>query len=530
MTEPVAGTTALHDRVVDRVTASDLREDLLDAGYTVDVVEALLGPVAASALHREQPVPARRLLDHLADERDASPHVALVRLFLLAMPVSRGEVDAALPRCRTEGLERLGLATAGGSRRSDVVLPLRDLRPYGTCEHDWWVVSDLGEVATGEPVEEDHVLGVGGASTTLAGATLRRRVGRAFDLGTGSGVQALHLATHADQVVASDLCGRALDAAALTLALSGVDPARVDLREGDLLEAVAGERFDLVVSNPPFVITPRRDDVPTMTYRDGGRSGDDLVRHVVTHVADHLAPGGVAQLLGNWEVRRGERWDDVVGAWLEAASERAGERLDAWVVQRDVLDPAQYAETWIRDGGVASGPRYEAMYRAWLDDLEGRGVDHVGFGLLTLRRPGPGTRPLHRLEHVATGDPSNLGAHLDACLAAHDALPDDLLDLRLQVAPDVTEVRHHRPGSADPEVVELRQGGGLARTVRVGSAVAAVVGACDGELAVGPLTAAVAALTDRTAAALRAEVLPVLRALVVDGLLAPAAAAPAAPV
>lgn len=521
----MAGTTALHDRGVDRVTAADLREDLLDAGYTVDVVEALLGPVAATALHREQPVPARRLLDHLADERDASPHVALVRLFLLAMPVSRGEVDAALPRCRTEGLERLGLATAGGSRRGDVVLPLRDLRPYGTCEHDWWVVSDLGEVVTGEPVDEDHVLGVGGASTTLAGATLRRRVGRAFDLGTGSGVQALHLATHADEVVASDLSSRALDAAALTLALSGVDPARVDLREGDLLDVVAGERFDLVVSNPPFVITPRRDDVPTMTYRDGGRSGDDLVRHVVTHVADHLAPGGVAQLLGNWEVPRGERWDDVVGAWVEAASERAGERLDAWVVQRDVLDPAQYAETWIRDGGVASGPRYEAMYRAWLDDLEGRGVDHVGFGLLTLRRPGPGTRPLHRLEHVATGDPAGLGAHLDGCLAAHDALPDDLLDVRLQVAPDVTEVRHHRPGSADPAVVELRQGGGLARTVQVGSAVAAVVGACDGELAVGPLTAAVAALTDRTAAELRAEVLPVLRALVVDGLLAPAAAA-----
>ncbi len=216
--------TACRDRVTDRAAAADLRADLLDAGYTVDVVEALLGPVAAAALHREQALPARRLLEHLADERDASPHVALVRLFLLAIPVSRGEVDAALPRCRTEGLERLGLAAAGGSRRSDVVLPLRDLRPYGTCEHDWWVVSDLGEMATGEPVDQDHVLGVGGASTTLAGATLRRRAGRAYDLGTGSGVQALHLAAHADHVVASDLSARALDAAALTLALSDVAP------------------------------------------------------------------------------------------------------------------------------------------------------------------------------------------------------------------------------------------------------------------------------------------------------------------
>lgn len=517
----------------DDRTIALLRQDLAEAGYAVDVVEALLGPLASAALHREQPVPARRLLARLAEERDDSPHATLVRLFLLGQPVTRSELDAALPASGTDALEALGITASSGQRRDDHVLARLDLRPHAAeaCDAsgrrtttDWWVVSDLGEIATGEALDEDHVLGVGGASATLAGATMRRPVGRALDLGTGCGVQALHASQHARQVVATDVSARALRMADLTLRLSGVPDGLVELREGDLLDPVRGQRFDLVVSNPPFVITPRHTDVPTFQYRDGGLCGDEVVRRVVTGVGRHLEPGGVAQLLGNWEVPCGATWQQVVTGWLDQASEELGEQLDAWVVQREVQDPAQYAETWIRDGGLSSGPQYEGMYRAWLDDLESRQVEQVGLGLVTLRRPGPGTRPLRRVEEVTTPAAGGLGAHLGACLSAHDALPagEDLLTACLRVAPDVTELRHHRPGEADPSVIELRQGGGFGRVVRVGTAVAAVVGASDGELAVGQATGAVAHLLGTDPGGVAAEVLPVLRDLVLDGFLAPA--------
>ncbi len=519
-------------RADDRTTGL-LRQDLAEAGYTVDVVEALLGPLASAALHREQPVPARRLLARLADERDDSPHATLVRLFLLAQPVTRSELDAALPASGADALEALGITASSGLRRDDHVLARLDLRPHAAetgeaggrrSTADWWVVSDLGETATGEALDEEHVLGVGGASVTLAGATIRRPVGRALDLGTGCGVQALHASQHAGHVVATDVSDRALRMADLSLRLSGVAREQVELREGDLLDPVRGERFDLVVSNPPFVITPRHSDVPTFQYRDGGLSGDEVVRRVVHGVGPHLEPGGVAQLLGNWEVPSGSTWEQVVGAWLDEACDELGERLDAWVVQRDAQDPAEYAETWIRDGGLSSGPQYEGMYRAWLDDLESRHVEHVGLGLVTLRRPGPGTCPLRRVEEVTSAAAGGLGAHLGACLAAHDALPpgEGLLGAHLAVAPDVTEVRHHRPGAADPSVIELRQGGGLGRSVRVGTAVAAVVGACDGELAVGQVTGAVAHLLGVGPGEVAAEVLPALRDLVLDGFLTPA--------
>jgi methylase of polypeptide subunit release factors len=128
-------------------------------------------------------------------------------------------------------------------------------------------------------------------------------------------------------------------------------------------DPVAGERFDLVISNPPFVITPRAADLPGYEYRDAGRVGDALVRELVTGVGDVLVPGGVAQFLGNWEHRRGQPWQDRVGAWLDASG------LDGWVLQREVQDPAGYAELWLRDGGRPEQARYRAAYRAWLEDF-----------------------------------------------------------------------------------------------------------------------------------------------------------------
>jgi len=502
-----------------------LREDLSAVGgpgYRVDAVADLLGPVAEAALHREQPLAARRVVRAAAEAGD--PLAALVGAFVLGLEVPARSLAAALPRCGLDGARGLGLLEPG---EGGLARPLVELRPYAAVDAagpaDWWVASDLGEMAVAGPLRTDHVLGIGGASTTLAQATVRAPVGRALDLGTGCGVQALHLRRHAREVVATDTSARALQFAALTLALDGgaagaAATAPVGLRRGSLLEPVAGERFDLVVSNPPFVITPRAAGVPAYDYRDGGMVGDALVQHLVERVGDVLAPGGTAQLLGNWEHRAGEPWRERVGAWLGASG------LDGWVVQRDLLDPAAYAETWVRDGGQQAGPGFDALVGAWLDDLADRRVEAVGLGTVVLRRPrdGRGGR-LRRLEELPGPVAGPLGGHVADVLAAEEllaALDDDgLAALRLRVADDVTEERHARPGAEHPEVVLLRQGGGFGRTVRVGTAGAGVVGACDGELPVGVLVGAVAALLERPAEEVAAEVLPVVRGLVRDAML-----------
>ncbi|WP_298749069.1 methyltransferase [uncultured Serinicoccus sp.] len=482
-------------------------------GYTVDALAQVLGPVAVAALHREQPLPALR-----ATEGSSDPVAVLCRLFALGSAVRRELLDAALPRLGSAGLLRLGLVADGDGNGDDddgVLVAACDLRPYATERELWWVVSDRSEMASGGPLPTDHVLGIGGASTTLARWAPRPRVERALDIGTGSGVQVLHLAGHAAHVVATDLSERALEFARFTLALNGVD---AELRAGSLLEPVAGEQFDLVVSNPPFVITPRRTGVPLYEYRDGGRAGDALVEGLVRGLREHLRPGGTAQLLANWELRAGEDWTEHVGAWF------AGTGLDAWVVQREEQDVADYAETWTGDGGHQPGSAgFEELYAAWLDDFAERGVERLGFGVVTVRRPRTGREPWLDLMDVRGPVASPLGPAVLAGLEARTWLAehgdDELLDTPWQVADDVTEDRIGRPGDPDPQVIQVRQGGGLRRTVRLDTLAAGLVGACDGELTARQLCSGLAVLTEQPAHQVERAVLPTLRELVKDGLL-----------
>ena len=129
-----------------------------------------------------------------------------------------------------------------------------------------------------------------------------------------------------------------------------------------------------------------------------------------------------------------------------------------------------------------------------------------------------------RRRREATGPvASPMGPAVLAGLAARTWLAehtdDELLEVAWRCADDVTEERHGRPGDTDPTVILLRQGGGLGRVVRLGTAGAALVSVCDGSLSAGAAVAAIASLLGVDETEVRAEVLPLLRALVADGLL-----------
>ncbi len=436
------------------------------------------------------------------------------------MPQPASSVDAALPRTAAAGLAQLGLADQDGS----TVTPRAIVRPQSFADDrgagQWWIASDLDEAALGGALPEDHVLGVGGASLTLAGLQLPTPVARALDVGTGCGIQALRARRDVAEVVATDVSEAALRFTRLNALLNGVSS--ISTRRGSLFEPVAGELFDRIVSNPPFVITPRVDGVPAYEYRDGGMQGDDLVAAFVAGVGEHLAPGGVAQLLGNWESSPEESGLERARRWVDSSSIP----LDAWIVERESLDPLSYAELWIRDGGTLPGsPEFAALVDAWLDDFSARGVTDIGFGYVLLRRPVTGPPTLARYERVPQAlDPRTaLGSHYADALAAHDRLSglDDagLAASVLVVAADVTEARHHLPGVESPSVIELRQGGGFARTVPADPGLAALVGSCDGDLSVGVLVDAIASLLEVDAGELRSELLPAVRELVFTGFL-----------
>ncbi|KQN84507.1 DUF7059 domain-containing protein [Arthrobacter sp. Leaf69] len=525
-----------------------LARDLRGIGYTVDGVAALLGPAAHSALSRDQLVPALIVTEKACHgEPTTAALAAVVRLWLLAEPQPAATLDAALPGVRTQGLLELGLVEPATEGRVQAKV---DLRPYGwdgaageDAQGDnaqgentgggaeLWVASDLAAHQRPGVLRHDHVLGIGQASTTLVQVTARRHAARALDLGTGCGIQTFHLLHHAEHVTATDISDRALAFTRFNLLLNAgelhLDPAdleaRVSLRRGSLLDPVTGEEFELVVSNPPFVITPRtpgESAADQFTYRDGGLPGDDIVAALVRALPLVLAPGGTAQLLGNWEIPAGADWAERPQSW-------ASPDADVWFIQREQVSPEQYAETWLQDASEARDRRlYQDSYAAYLDDFASRGVDAIGFGMIWLRRPA-GDPVLRRFEEITYPIEQPVGSHLGAAVERADWLAvNDLAAAHLLVAEDVTEERHQRPGAEHPGVILLRQGAGLRRTNLLSTELAGFVSACDGDLSVGQIIGALEALLgggeDWNGETFRAGLLTEVANLVRDGFLLPA--------
>lgn len=487
----------------DNDLAPRLAAVLHETGYSYDRVAEVLGASAHDALARNETVPARRRTV------EPSPLNTLIRLFLLQTTVDRDAAEAALP-----GLVDRMAATGFLATSVAEVAARLDIRPYAAPtaedEGDMWVVSDLTPGLDGQPhrVASDHVLGISSASTSLAQLTLRHPVERALDLGTGCGVQALHLARHSQQVVATDVNERALRLARFNAALNGLP--QIAVRNGSFFEAVAGEQFDLVATNPPFVISPGTGE--RLVYRDSGLPGDQVVEHLVRSAPEFLAPGGWCQILTNWVIDESTSWDERIGNWLS-------DDCDAFVVQREVMDPAAYVELWLKDSGHHGGPDYLHRYDTWLSWLSDQGVAGVGFGWVNLRRsPGETTHRLEDWPYDVTQPIAEGIAQWGDAVAALRGGPD-LLRQRLIRRPDVAQETLGEPGAADPAAIVVRQQSGFRRAEQLDTATAAVVGACDGDLTLGQILNAVAALTESTPEALAEQHLPQIHDLVMDGFL-----------
>jgi hypothetical protein len=313
-------------------------------------------------------------------------------------------------------------------------------------------------------------------------------------------VQALHLAGRARDVCATDVNPRALELAHLSFALSGLRD--VELMKGSLLEPVRDRTFDLIVSNPPFVISPDG----RYSYRESGLPGDDVCRRLVAEAPSYLVEGGWCQLLANWLHLDGTPWEERVGTWV------AGTGCDAWVVQRDVQDPAEYAELWLRDSCETGTAEYRHRYDAWLEHFDRAGVTGIGFGWISLRKGGASVR----VEELRHGVEQPVGAYVEKVL---DGLGDAerFSTGTLRTAAGVVQEQIGPPGAADPERIVLRQAQRLRRAAGVGTVEAALAGVCDGTLPMEPLLDAIAELMGLPAGDVRRHARAVLPELIADG-------------
>jgi hypothetical protein len=294
---------------------------------------------------------------------------ALIALLLVGDPVPTGELEEVVAA---------GLAEERGGRLHG----LARLVPHD----DLLIASDRLDVE-----DKDRVAGVHRPSAVLGHLTIREPVGRALDLCTGNGIQALLLARHAEQVVATDVNERALAFAAYNLALNGVS--NVELRAGSLLEPVAGGDFGCITCNPPYVISPDAE----FTFRDSGLAGDTVSEQLARGLPVLLEPGGFATLMASWA----QAGDDPAvrpREWLD------GSGCDAWILHTTTDDPLSNAAAWTRDA-AASPEAFGAALDRWTASYRELGIEAVAYGALVLRR-----REAERAGAAANRTPSGIRA------------------------------------------------------------------------------------------------------------------------
>lgn len=154
---------------------------------------------------------------------------------------------------------------------------------------------------------------------------------RALDMGTGSGVGALALARAGYRVLAVDVNPEAVRCARINALLNRLDGS-VDVREGNLFEALGEERFDVIAFNPPF-FEGAPSDLHDLAWR-----GDGVLERFAVELPRHLAPAGLALVLLSDHGAEKEQCAALAAAGLEvsvhAVRHYPNERLTVWATRR----------------------------------------------------------------------------------------------------------------------------------------------------------------------------------------------------
>jgi methylase of polypeptide subunit release factors len=461
-----------------------LKAALADAGYRYEAV------AGARRMHRLLPADERLSVASLAG---GGPRLrALVRLLALGQPVPVDEARTALSPDAFEGLEAAGVLALG----RDEVSATCSLLPY----------NGLLLAADGPGRRDgDVVHAFTNPSLTLARHTPRTPRGSMLDLGTGSGVLALRGASHCDRVTAVDINPRSLMFARFNAHLNGAED--IELLEGSWLEPVADRRFDLIVANPPYVVSP--DD--EFTYRDSGLPGGALLQRLCRETAAHLNPGGLGILMASWPHASKDDWATPPSAWVRDTG------CDALILGREVVDPVEHAVNWnIPPVRFVDPESLRETVARWVGHYQVTGAGMISFGTIVLRRRSSAEPWLSALEARAPAG-ERAAEQLVRILRGQDqtrALDDrELLERRfsLPTGTDVAQRFQRRPAGfvARPAMMSLE--GGLGVRAAIDPDALDVLFACDGTRTLGDVVedraerrgVAVAGLAEIAAAAAR---------------------------
>jgi hypothetical protein len=298
--------------------------------------------------------------------------------------------------------------------------------------------------------------------------------------------------------------------------LNGIDNA--SCRTGSLFEPLAAdERFDLIVSNPPFVISPTK----RFEFRDAGMRGDEFCRRLIRAAPSHLAPGGFCQLKCNFAHRRGDDWAEHLTGWFEGL----GCDVVVWVER--VEDASEYAMTWIVGTESHDPDKVPDIYQQWLDYFDREQIEAFSYLLITMRRT-DARRNWTRIDDV----PRHIAGPCSEELLKAFALQDNwgplgtdavLLETAPRLAADVHIEQEHAMGAEGLQAVGTRlcKTGGSQFTMRVEPHIGSLAARFDGRRSVRDVLSEMARAFGQSAETMQNQGLAIVRSLLSRGILEP---------
>ena len=209
--------------------------------------------------------------------------------------------------------------------------------------------------------------------------------------------------------MATDFNRRALDFARFNAWLNGAT--NVEVLEGSYFEPVRDNRYDLVVTNPPYVISPESDYL----FRDSGLPGDTVSRQVVRQAPSVLAEGGFATILISWVHDPGEHWARPLREWID------GSRCDVWLLHYATVDPTTHAANWNAELSQHDPEVFGETLDRWLAHFKRLGIEAIATGAVILRKRSAGSNWV-REDEMPQDRLSPASDHILRVFAAQDRL------------------------------------------------------------------------------------------------------------
>jgi SAM-dependent methyltransferase len=449
-------------------------------------------------LGRAQPPGPTEKSQMFDDSRVITTPNVLVRLFLLGSTIDEATAREFLPEKILEFCADANLLefVDGNVRASSVIIPIEDLL----------FASDTYSLLGTDKASEFVLPASTHSANFLRHLTLRTAVNTTLDLGCGCGIHALFASRHSDRVIATDISESAVRYTRFNALLNNID--NVESRKGSLFEPVEGSKFDLIISNPPFVIAPGA----TFTYRDNQMELDQFCRLLVREAPDYLTESGHLQILCEWVEQEGESWQERLTEWIRGC--------DGWILHSTPISPASYIEQ--RSNDISGDAVDTGSTEDWTAYFQDNNVRAIHPGMITLRRR-TGNNWIH-LQPLLGDVESAAGQAITDGISAIDFLEacddESLLEATLQLAEQLEAEQMLDDGKAVG--VYLRMNNGLSVEAEIDGPVAAFLNLFDRKRTVHECIRKFAALTDADADQLTGDLLAILKVFVSRGFLMPA--------